>query len=213
MKLLLSQKNRFFEIIQDYEEISPNQFEIFEYPDFIEIKFQNSDFRFLFSERDINFYIKINIIPGENEFQELFTTKDWNGIYSIFENWINYVIRENSEVDLWSRFKIIINDLDYKNESDDKKFNVKEFIELKEKMNLIYSKINTLDILPENQKIIIEKLENITELAIDLNKFDWFNLFIGTLISIIIQLQVNKENANLLWEFIKNTFKIALIEN
>lgn len=126
---------------------------------------------------------------------------------------VEYIIRENSEVDLWGRFKSLINDINYQNDSADKKFSAKEFIELKEKMDLIYSKINSLEILPENQKLMIEKLERITELAIDLNKFDWFNLFIGTIISVIIQLQVNKENASILWEFIKNTFKIVMIEN
>lgn len=56
------------------------------------------------------------------------------------------------------------------------------------------------------QREIIIGLERLTELAKELNKFDWKNLFIGTIISITIQLNVTPDNATLLWELIQNVF-------
>ena len=57
-----------------------------------------------------------------------------------------------------------------------------------------------------NKNEIKNQLERLTLLAVDLGKFDWKNLFVGTIMSIIIQLGVNKENANLIWLAIKQMF-------
>ncbi len=79
------------------------------------------------------------------------------------------------------------------------------------KINQIKSSLGTINLLEEQQVAISQKLDHLIDVAKDLNKFDWKNLFIGTIISIIIQLEVNKENAALLWELIKRVFRNFLL--
>ncbi len=56
--------------------------------------------------------------------------------------------------------------------------------------------------LPEIQV----QLNNLTQLAEKMSKFDWANLFVGTIISIVIQLSITPDNAKTLWGIIKGIF-------
>jgi hypothetical protein len=79
-------------------------------------------------------------------------------------------------------------------------------IELSSKIDQIKTSLDTIPLLEEQQIAIINQLNHLTELAKELNKFDWKNLFIGTIVSIILQLYVTRENAARLWNLIKTVF-------
>ncbi|WP_294304960.1 hypothetical protein [uncultured Chryseobacterium sp.] len=74
------------------------------------------------------------------------------------------------------------------------------------------NKLSFLPLLIEHQNQINIELQRVTQLALDLGKFDWTNLFVGTLMSIIIQLGVTKENANSIWLIVKQIFNNYFIK-
>jgi len=94
--------------------------------------------------------------------------------------------------------------LNLNNEAD--KFSALEFEDLKIKVSAIKQGLNNIDLLSDQISVINEKLDHLTELAVNMNKFDWKSQFIGTIISIIIQLEVTQENAKSLWALIKQVF-------
>lgn len=219
MKLLKSQTNQLFNLIQSFGSLSPNQFVIYNeelYDGSFELAFKDSDYFFKLSESDsyYNSY-NMNFIPGDVTYEVLYQVNDWSNILDYFRIWLRNLVREINEPDLWSRFQSLINDVNYSNSDDNSnlKFTAKEYKELTQKMDLFIGKIEGIDIDKNSQDIIISKLNEITTLALELNKFDWINLFVGTIISIIIQLNVTKENANLLWSFIKQIFNNLVITN
>lgn len=85
MKILLSQKNRFFEIIQSNIEVRLNQFEFGEYEGLIQIEFKNSEFKFLLFDRDRNNRFKIVLVPGEYDYENAYSSDDWEVVYQCFE--------------------------------------------------------------------------------------------------------------------------------
>lgn len=210
MKLLKSQTNELFQIIEK-SGFSPNQFEIYndeEYDERFEIEFKESDFNF-YLKSDAMYRGRINAFfcPGEQTYESHYIATDWSDITIFFRKWLKNLKREINEPDLWERFRSLAIDFNYKNEEkNDQKFTAKEYQELSYKIDMLTNKISESTLDTATQKTIIDKLNDIQTLALDLNKFDWFNLFVGTIMSIFIQLNVSKDNANLVWNYVKEVF-------
>ena len=91
-------------------------------------------------------------------------------------------------------------------ENNNSKFTHLEYLDLSNKLNKLIDAIPDLKLLENKTKAIQLELHNLLDKATELGKFDWRNLFIGTIISIVIQLNVNPENAAALWNLIKGIF-------
>lgn len=212
MKLLTSQKDELFDLIEATKYFSPSQFDIKEiqqkHNDYVtEIRFKNSDFFFrLIPESTYQGIFYANFSPGEKSIIEATSTLDWDGGMGYIDNWLEFLRREITAENKWEKLFREIEHIKLAPTDDQSKFTYQEYIELSDKIEQIKSSLSTIPLLEEQQVAIINQLNHLTELAKDLNKFDWKNLFIGTIISIVTQLYVTRDNAERLWALIKMIF-------
>ncbi|MCG6191504.1 hypothetical protein [Maribellus maritimus] len=211
MKLLLSQKNELFKFIENRESLTPGQFTINEpQPSSSEdtsIRLKDSDYYFaIFEDSE---YVKsyfVNYVPGLDSYLEISSRIGWNEITEHFRKWLDNLTRELKEPNYWERLGREISAINFSNKFDNSKFSAREYEELKSKVEYLSQNLNSIPLLVQQQNEIKEELRRLTELAKDLGKFDWMNLFIGTIISVVIQLSITKENVEILWNLIKSTF-------
>jgi len=211
MKLLLLQKNELYTIIEESECLTPRQFSLIETQNdrggFASINLKESDYVFrIFKEENYAKSFVVNYIPGLDTYEEASERVGWEGIINHFYEWIENIARELNEPNKWERLEQEISSIKFSSYPDNSKFTIREYEQLKSKTILLSQNLSSIPLLVQQQTEINKELERLTELAKDLGKFDWQNLFIGTMISIVIQLNVTKENAALLWDLIKSTF-------
>ncbi|MDQ3021320.1 MAG: hypothetical protein M3R36_12235 [Bacteroidota bacterium] len=208
MKLLLTQKNQLFDLIE-LEGLSPIQFNIIETENRLGLstrfEYANSGF-FLFESEISDFLSHVIYSPGDFTFQSGTNTKDWNENIKHFRGWLNYLKREINAPDKWGKLQSEIENLNLIGAEDEDKFSASEYEQLKVKMETLKKKISELSLNPKQSEIINSKLDYLTMIALTLNKFDWKSLFIGTIISIIIQSSISPENSKALWLLIKGIF-------
>ena len=218
MKLLTSQKDTLYELIENVG-LSPNQFEFKLKPNTYssteidtELIFIDTEYFFLFST-SINSYNSHSCIfcPGENSHTSKEGPCDWENQISHFRMWLLFLVRELNSPNKWDRLKIEILNLNINFETDINKFSIQEYKSLEIKISNLKDGLSKIGLLEIQVETINKKLDHLLELAKDLSKFDWFGLFIGTILNIIIQLGVTKENSKLIWDLIKNVFKSYLL--
>ncbi len=217
MKLLQSQKNQIFELLEK-SDLSPSLFEIRDTRSLnskivnTKLTFKNSDFYYVFgNSRDLKNSHHAIFSPGNTTYREEKHVIGWESQLIVFNKWIEYLKREINAPDKWKRLDEEINNLGFHFEQDEDKFSYQEFEEISIKVNILRERLAKLDLL-ENQIVVIDsKLDLLVESAKTMKKFDWRSLFVGTFISIIIQLKVNQENAALIWSLIKDVFNEYLL--
>jgi len=198
MKLFVSQKDDLFDLIEETGYFTPSQFEIKEVQQknseyVTEIRFKNSEFYFnLIPESTYQGIFFANFSPGEKSIAEATSTLDWNRGTGYIDNWLEYLRRELTAPNKWDRLLQEIEQIKFASIEDQSKFTYQEYINLTSKIDQIKSSLDTIPFLEEQQLAIINQLNHLTDSAKDLNKFDWKNLFIGTIISIVTQLYVTK---------------------
>ncbi|SEA03150.1 hypothetical protein SAMN05443667_101674 [Flavobacterium gillisiae] len=211
MKLLTSQKNSLFEIIQNFEFFSHNQFEIIEddvmgsYTTYIEYK-ANKGFNFRFLDSEYNNTLYVNYSPGYEQMTDCTSQIDWNQTLNVFINWLDYLQREVTSPNLWKQFKNEISEIKLLNNFNNQKFSFSEYNEISEKIDVLKNCLSEIPLILNQQNAIILRLDHLSETAKDLGKFDWVNLFVGTIISVVIQLNVTPENTTAIWDLIKRVF-------
>jgi hypothetical protein len=211
MKLLTSQKNSLFELIQEVDFFSHNQFELIEKDimgvcdTHIEYK-ANKDFYFRFIDSNYANSLFVNHSPGDQQIMDSSSKISWDETLNIFDNWLYYLQREVTSPNLWQQFKTEISEIKYINNFSNQKFSFSEYTEISEKIDVLKSSLSSIPLILNQQNEIILRLDHLSETAKELGKFDWINLFIGTIISVVIQLNVTPENANAIWDLIKRVF-------
>lgn len=210
MKLLTSQKNQIYNYLMVKHYFSPNQFKLdeTEYGGKFttSLKFINSEYYFNFLEDTeyVGFYL--NYSPGRELIRETTSNVKWDIGFDHFITWLGNLERELKSPNLWDRFQTEISGIQLSSNFDNSKFTISEYEKLTQKLNFIAERLSSISMLENQQKEIIISLERLADLAKDLNRFDWKNLFIGTMMSIIIQLNINPQNASSLWKLIKDVF-------
>lgn len=207
MILLQSQKNSLFEIIENNDFFSHKQFDLIE-NDLTRIEYKdNRSFYFVFFNNNYINSLVANYSPGDE--QVLDTTSDisFNDGLIYFRDWLHYLQREVSAPNLWKKFKTEISTIEFINNFNNQKFSFSEYTEIVNKIELLKNNLSSIPLILNQQDEILLRLDHLNETAKDLGKFDWINLFVGTIVSAVIQLNVTPENANALWELIKSVFK------
>jgi hypothetical protein len=218
MKLLGTQKNELFEVIEE-SRLSPILFELVERKnpnnqvDLTSVKYKNSDFYFHIAKAGANANISCSFSPGKEKYNDWETAYNWAHVTNIFRSWLPHLEREINVEDKWSRFNEQVNNLNISFPNDSNKFSANEYQELKSKLLLLQHRLNEVELLPDQLTFMTVKIDHLTELAVQMNKFDWNGLFIGTMISIIIQLGVNQQNAAHIWQLIKQIFANYFLSN
>lgn len=218
MKLLASQKDTLYDLIEKAN-LSPSQFELVESSSTIKageiattVKFKSADFYFTFETgKNLSEPHYAIFSPGENNYVDQNYPGTWEYQKQYFFRWLNNLNREINSPNKWDRLTKEIEGITLNFENEEDKFSVSEFKILQENILSLKEGILTLSLLPEQVSAINNKLDHLTDLAKEMNKFDWKGLFIGTLISIIIQLSVTPENAKSLWDLVKKIFSNYLL--
>jgi hypothetical protein len=214
MKLLLSQKNMLFDVIEVYG-LSPS---LFEYKEKVEanevvetiISFKSSFFYFSISNTKSskkNGFVKHS--PGEINFEDVHYLDHWYDIHNNFIQWLRNIQREIQLEDKWEKLNNEIQSLQLYKEGGDffnSKFTVPEYLEIKQRIFQLKEGISTLELLPEQISILNDKLDMVLDMTTQLGRFDWKGLFVGIIVSIIIQLEVTPDNAKAIWDLIKQVF-------
>jgi hypothetical protein len=209
MKLLISQKDALFDLIE-MSGFSPHQFQQIEVKskynseNSFELRFNNSEYFFLFDFSNGKYMQRS--CPGEYTYLEKGTNGTWDEQFASFGNWLQYLKREITAPNKWERLRVEMESLNIQFNHDEDKFTVVEYEDVVAKINVLKQQLGTIGLLPDQVAAISNKLDHLTEYAKTMNKFDWKGLFVGTMISIVIQLEVNHENANALWRLIKRIF-------
>ena len=198
-------------------DLSPAQFELSEKrskrkPNGIatQIKYKHSNFYFLI-DTNVSKAPVVEFSPADSTIRESFVVKDWSRVEYNFTLWLNYLVREVSVDDKWARFNQEIAGIDINPEGDDSRFNVHEFEIVAKNIDLIKTKISELNLLPDQMEQFNKKLDHLKEMAKDLNKIDWKNLFVGGIVSLTIAMSVTPETATKIWSIVKEVFGTYLL--
>lgn len=212
MKLLPSQKNTLFDLIEN-SGLSPSQFTLENYIStgssvvYTELRYKNSEFFFRFSLSNNGMApFRAVYCPAENLYSDDSFFSSWESEMEYFHDWLKLLAREISTPNKWERLKNELEGIGINFENNEDKFSVSEYEDLKQRVMILKQGTAAIALLPEQLATINNKLDHLTELAKEMNKFDWKSLFLGSIMSIIIQLGVTKENANELWALIKRVF-------
>lgn len=215
MDLLRTQRNALFDAISE-SPFHPTQFDIsVEGAGNPAIAFRGEglySFMISFNQYTDSEYI-LTMSPSYSRRHEQTLSKNWSDVLIVFKLWLGALKREVSVEDKWLTLQNAVNDVSIiAGDTTNNKFSAQEFLQLSAKIKELQTNISNSIALPQDQiSVVNQKLDSILEHAISLGKFDWQNLFIGTIVAIIIQLSVTKENANLLWELIKKIFNDTLM--
>jgi|APLak6261678124_1056121.scaffolds.fasta_scaffold04998_2 hypothetical protein len=216
MKLLVSQKDQLYEFIQSTG-LSPAQFEFAESSSLYtrgsiatSLNYINSDYYFRFENKQGRHSSLFS--PGNEKFIEDQFPGAWDLQIRYFNNWLRNLVRELNSPNKWARLKTELDNLDFHFDYGEDKFTVQEFQDIQNRIGLLCSRLNSIP-FEENQILALnQKLDFLIESAKEMKKFDWKSLFIGTIVSIIIQLNVTPENANLLWNLVKEVFNTYFLQ-
>lgn len=213
MKLLVSQKDELYEMIDTFG-FSPTMFEFSELPSQVSagqkttlLNLKNSDFYYSFEtayQTEIGHYSIYS--PGSGSIRETQNPGNWDWQKQYFRQWLVYLAREINAPNKWERLSKEISNLGINITDDESKFTAYEFEDLKKRMINLKESIHSIGLDPEQLNTIQTKLDHLLDLAKAMNKFDWKALFIGAIISIIIQLSLSPEVGKLLWNIIKQVF-------
>ena len=213
MKLLLSQKDELFLSIERAG-LSPFQFDFQEVPSQIafgqigtRLNLKGTEYYFIFETSNDSLGNHFAMFcPGASVHTGREYTGTWEKQKDRFYGWLLWLLREINSPNRWERLNKEIAELDIKYEDESSKFSVHEFEEVQANIITLKQNIISIGLTSEQFNTINNKLDNLTQLAKEMNKFDWKSLFIGTIVSIVIQLGVTPENAKTLWQMIKQSF-------
>lgn len=212
MNLLKHQKNRLYDIVSNTQ-LDKNNFTFSSW----RISYWNNFF-FRYDEIIDPFNIqweskyRFSFAPWMHKFIEEVNHKQFWDMYFFWEIWVWNLDREVTELDKWEAYTLNswVIDLGFNDEEIDfseiEKNNITTNI-----WNIKQELISTNKYKEEELSLINEKLDYAISKIEDLNKFDWKNLFMWIITSIMLQCSFGPEWATILWNVIKTEFSKKFI--
>lgn len=210
MKLLTTQKNEIYDIIEKHQ-FSPSQFIIVEQPSGIEnielstiVKYSKTDYFFSFVGNLSSGLQSASIFsPGKTSVIEHLTAMSWTYHITHFIYWLQYLNREVTAPNKWERLQNEMKQIGVTFDNSIDKFSAEEYEELKQQMYQVKAGIKTIGLQPEQITLLNAKIDHLTEMALKMNKFDWKSLFTGTIVNLSMTLALSPESRTAFWELIK----------
>ncbi|MDC8098605.1 hypothetical protein [Chryseobacterium rhizosphaerae] len=222
--MLKKYKNEVYQIIKEIFSLDTNRFTISDFEErqspVTEIKVVDSEMRFHFfnpmsSWEQFRYrYTAFRPILSITEFipnNSQILNKDET--FKHFENWIkNHAapfIEEMDSIDHWSNFQFeqnIFSLLDA-NALDNAPFTIHQIQYITSSTNVLRESIAEIINPTEMQmQYITERLDYLVDATERLGKFDWYGVFLSTLISIAINMGVDTGTPQVLYELVKQAF-------
>ncbi len=208
MILLQTQKNQVYELIER-EDLSPGMFSFDEsnsYNNDTFLRLKNSDYYFIFAtSRSGGHFARFS--PGEETPHEDHAPSSWINQLGYVRRWLFYLKRELNAPNKWKLLEEELNNLNFDDiKYDNVKFTYQEYQLISEKIAELKVKISKLDLLENQITVINSKLDHLLELAKNMNKTDWKELFIGSIISLTMQLSIDRSVGKTIFEYLKSLF-------
>lgn len=208
MKLLQTQKNQVYELIEEAQ-LSPGMFSFvdpIDPDDSTFLRFNNSDYYFNFATSNRGTHYA-RYAPGFDTPYEDQSATSWSVQLSNVRRWMTYLVRELNAPDKWKLLEEELKNFNFDNiKYTNSKFTYQEYGILEERIKEFKTKIDQLDLLKDQIKKINTKLDHLLELAKTMNKTDWKELFIGSLISLTMQLSIDRTVGKTIFGYLKNLF-------
>lgn len=227
MILLPSHKNELYHKIQQ-EGLPPNQFE---YKDvlikgsqekIVVIKHLASNFFFRIYDTIMEDFVKgkyngygITMSPGKTRYSEAGKFQSWETVNKSFTLWLEYLKREVNQPDKWGRLEQMskVFDASLNRNDEEKLFTQNEYLLIERKISEIKASIPLLRIGQKAQSNLEHKLDLLLERSKTATKIDWYNLFIGYIITFALDHALDSDTVHQLWQLIKNSFNGFILMN
>ncbi len=212
IELLKTQKDSIFEVIKN-SGFNPISFRWNSKNNIPRIEYKDSNYFIEFYLSENTYYRKVIVSPGEKLSIEQPDSdyKEWNIYLAHTIKWLINLKRELDSANYWDKIEqessLIVDRFD--NSSIFFSATEKELVV--ERIGLIKEDIKTLGFNEPIIEKINDKLDHITELLDNLNKTDWFSIFIGSFISLFLTLMITPDKVGLFWKIIKIHFENWLI--
>lgn len=208
MLLLQTQKNQVYELIGEAG-LSPNMFSFADPSDAdgdTYLRLNNYGYYFNFAKaRSGGHFARYS--PGYDTPYEDQAPDSWIGQLNCVRRWLGYLNRELKAPDKWKLLEEEMESFDFGDiKYGDSKFTFREYEHLEKKMEELKTKICKLDLLEDQVEQINLKLDHLLVLAKDMNKTDWKELFIGSIISLIMQLSIDRSVGKAIFDHLKDLF-------
>lgn len=209
MLLLQTQKNEVYELIEEFG-LSPSMFSFSDPSDADENTYlhfvNNSQYYFNFAQsRSGGHFARYS--PGYDTPYKDEAPGSWSVQLACVRRWLGNLKKQLEAPDKWKLLQEELENMDFGDiRYEDTKFTYREYELLKEKIAELKSKISELDLVEEQVKQINGKLDHLLHLAKDMNKTDWKELFIGSIISLFMQLSIDRSTGQTIVGFVKGLF-------
>jgi len=210
MWLKKSQENEIFDLIIS-QQMSPNDFELQRTGSIYEetkIALKNSNYHFTLTFTGQSHTFRQS--PGVEKLEEEYETYPmWEKKKNSIIKWLERLKSELEQPDKWNEYYLVSAQVNWKfnDDKDNLKFNYGEIEEITKSINQIKTQIRQLELPAEKLGIIENKLDYLLVKSKLLGKFDWKNLFVGTIIGLIVQLALPVNLTQQIWTIIGQAFK------
>ena len=214
MKLLPSQRNQVYDAITQAG-FSPAQFKLSDqlvtkiHGTFTELSLNGSEYYYRFYE---NHGGHVGVFsPGHDTLSEQVNPGAWLSQLNHIYKWLSLVKREIEQPDKWQHIfdeskSIGINI----GTEDNSQFTYEEVTHIQQAMLRAKAAAGQLQLTAQQLRLLSDKLDYVAEKAKLLGRIDWKNLFMGTMITMIVDLGVPDELKKQLWLILKESFKVIL---
>jgi hypothetical protein len=175
------------------------------------------EYAFLFDRRTRPELHYVMYVPGLHDYQdEANPGKDWYLAKAHFKEWLKNLLRELGEPDRFQTLALILSKkrvgFQHEEEAGDGPFTVREYDLLVEKIDLASEKLEETELEEEQIEVIRLKFERMKKMGKSLDRSDWEDLFIGTMVTATIQEGLSDEESSSLWQILRKVFNNLLIE-
>lgn len=194
----------------------PNSFELLDnHKDFATgitiLSYKNTNYFFSFNAGDISGkpFGKSIFSPGNEILTQRLPYSNWSDQYSNLEAWLYNLSRELSVRNPWENIKDYLpsDEIDFRDEDINSGFSFDEVSQIEVSLNVFKKLLLEHHKLSEKQtEVLNHKIEYLCETAKRSRKIDWKNIFIGTMINLMITINLNPEQAYSFWQTLIGCF-------
>ncbi len=175
------------------------------------LTYKETDFYYLFGERRTAESHYAEFSPGESTYVGTYFSGSWIGQIKYVERWLSYLKREVQEIDKWDRIQADMGQANFGFNYSQGTFSEAEYQVLSIKIESLKQNFESIGLQKEQIKLLQDILEHTKQVAKEMNKVDWKNLFLGSIMAAIAQLSLSQDMAKVIWSLIKESFNKLLL--
>lgn len=217
--ILKSQKTQVYQQITDID-LEPSMFEWdvtqsthFGSDDRVSrLKYTGTNYYFLFDFRDKDHHCTYS--PGRDTIIRKEYPESWDSQMNCVRRWLTNLKREVETTDPWDEIDKYLpgGEINLEDEKENSPFPYDQVEHIKKALYKFKDEIKkTYNLDNDQDQIVQEKLDYLIDRAKKIGRIDWKNIFVATLMGLIVNLSLNPEQAKGFWGLVKICFKGILL--